>query len=70
MNMNEERIAGIMMGISVGVAIGYYLNPRKAALAGSEAPAEPNLNSGSPSPKILSEVVAVAGAGSARLRRP
>jgi len=69
--MSKERIAGMMMGIGLGVAIGYYLKPRKdATLAGSEAPAEPDLNSGSPRPKPLSEVAAVAGAGPVRLRRP
>jgi hypothetical protein len=28
--MTKERIAGFMLGMSAGVAIGYYLNPRLA----------------------------------------
>jgi len=69
--MSKERIAGMMMGIGLGVAIGYYLKPRKDAMpAGSHSQPEPNLNSGAVGQKPLSEVAAISGAGSVRLRRP
>jgi hypothetical protein len=67
--MSRERIAGIMMGISVGVAIGYYLKPHKEViLEESHAPAEPNPNSGSAGPEPLYKAAAASGAGQVGVR--